>query len=461
MKAKLPFKEVHCLGIGGVGVCGIARLLAGYGVAVSGADSQRSMITQQLVEEGIDVFIGQVSERLADADVVVYSSAVKEDNPAMVAAKASGATVMKRAEMLGVLMNLQKGIAISGTHGKTTTTSLVAYILYSAGVDPSFSIGGELQSLNEYARLGQGDYFVAEADESDASFLHLSPDMAIVTNIDLDHMETYSGSLDVLCDTFASFISRLPVNGLAVLPADDPNLSCVLTAAACPCVTFGVNEQADYRVHDFSPHGLQSHFNVTTPEGELTVTLNLPGQHNAQNAAAAIAVARAVGVPDAKILKALLDFPGVGRRFSVRGELPVPGGKALLIDDYGHHPAAVDVTLSAARDAFPDRRLVLVFQPHRYTRTRDLLIDFAKALANADVLIVLEVYSAGEAVIESADGQTLCRSIEAEGKVIPLFVPDIDALPDTLQAVLQAGDVVLLQGAGTIGKVASTVLGLG
>ncbi|MDF1654211.1 MAG: UDP-N-acetylmuramate--L-alanine ligase [Coxiellaceae bacterium] len=447
------------MGVGGVGMCGVAEILRAHGYEVTGSDIKESANTQRLQALGVDITIGHNAENVKRADAVVYSSAISDSNPEWQAAKAKGIPVIKRAEMLAELMHLEHGIAIAGTHGKTTTTSLVTHLLLKADLNPSFAIGGELKGINRYANLGAGDYFVAEADESDASFLHYAPEIAVVTNIDADHMETYAGSFDKLKQTFTEFLHNIAQGGLAVLAYDDETVRELIPQVKCRVITYGFHADADVQVLQFSQKGLKSHFTVRWKDGrEHAFCLNFPGQHNVLNAVAALCIADELNVDMAVVAQAFADFPGVGRRFHVHGSLPVSGGEALIIDDYGHHPHEVKVTLQAARQAWPDQRLVLVFQPHRYTRTRDLLLDFAQSLAEADVLVLLEVFSAGETPIENADSQALCQSIADIGKVIPIFVPDDKQLASTLQKVLQANDIVLMQGAGSIGAMAKQLL---
>lgn len=452
-------KTIHCMGVGGVGMCGVAELLHAHGMTVTGSDIKDGPTTQRLKSLGVSVTIGHDARNIEQADVVVYSSAIKSDNPEWQAAIAKGIPMVKRAEMLAELMNLQRGIAIAGTHGKTTTTSLVTHMLLTADMKPSYAIGGELKGVNRYAELGSGGYFVAEADESDASFLHYAPEIAVVTNVDADHMETYQGSFDRLKQTFREFLQNIQDGGLAVLSFDDVTLQSLLPELGCRVKTYGLDARADLCLTSFEQRGLQSYFSVRWLDGrELSFCLNFPGQHNVLNAMAAIIIADELKLDMGIVAKAFETFPGVGRRFHVHGSLPVANGEALIIDDYGHHPHEVKVTLQAVRQAWPEKRLVLVFQPHRYTRTRDLLLDFAQALAEADVLVLLEVYPAGEEHIENADGEALCRSIKDIGRVIPIFVPDDRQLASTMQKVLQGGDVVLMQGAGSIGGMAKQLI---
>lgn len=452
-------RVIHCMGIGGVGVCGVAELLHAHGYSVTGSDIKQSANTDRLQAMGIAITIGHDCKNIEKADAVVYSSAIHSDNPEWQAAQKKGLPVVQRAEMLAELMNLESGIAIAGTHGKTTTTSMAAHVLLTADKQPSFAIGGELKGVNRYAQLGCGDYFVAEADESDASFLHYHPDIAVVTNIDADHMETYQGCFDRLKKTFLDFLGNVPTNGLAVVFHDDEAIQALLPDLGCRVATYGVSPDADLTLLDFRQEGLKSYFTVRERDGaEESYCLNFPGRHNVLNAMAVIIIAKELGVDAATISQALLTFPGVGRRFCVRGELKVQSGEALIIDDYGHHPHEVDVTLQALRQAWPERRAVLVFQPHRYSRTRDLLPEFADVLSYADVLVLLDVHAAGEAPIVGADSAALCQAIEERGRTKPIHVSDVDALLRVLPGVLRPNDVVLMQGAGSIGGMANQLL---
>jgi UDP-N-acetylmuramate--alanine ligase len=454
-------QHIHLIGVGGVGMCGIAELLKAHGYSVSGSDAKDSVNLQRLRALGIQTKVGHRAEHVAHADIVVYSSAINDSNPEWQAAKQAGVPLLQRAEMLAELMVLACGVAVSGTHGKTTTTGLVTHLLLSAGQDPSYAIGGELLGIKRYAALGKGAAFVAEADESDASFLHLRPKVAIVTNIEPDHMSTYEGSLLKLEQTFASFVANLPAEGLAVLCWDDARVRPLRTKLPCRAASYGFSPEADYVISNCQQEGLQTGFCLCGPDGEQQhLQVNLPGRHNVLNAVAAIVVARYFAVAWSDIDAGLRSFPGVGRRFHIHGALPVKGGEALVIDDYGHHPSAVQVTLEAARQAWPTRRLVLVFQPHRYSRTKDLLLDFAKSLAAADVLVLLDVYAAGEAAISGADGAALCQAIAQLGQVEPLFVPDDAVLASTLQQLLEPDDVVIMQGAGNISAMAKALLGV-
>jgi UDP-N-acetylmuramate--alanine ligase len=453
MKHKV--KRVHFVGIGGVGMSGIAEVLLNLGFEVSGSDLGDNATTRRLRSLGARVMQGHATENLNEADVVVVSTAVKDDNPEVAAARERHIPVVPRAMMLAELMRFRQGIAVAGTHGKTTTTSLIASILGEAGMDPTFVIGGRLEAAGSNARLGTGEFLVAEADESDASFLYLTPVMAVVTNIDADHMETYGHDFGRLKQAFVDFIQRLPFYGMAVLCLDDPNVREIIPQITKPVTTYGVAEDAAVRAVDISHRGGRMEFRVVRPDmPELAVTLNLPGHHNVLNALAAISVAMEVGASDAAIVKGLAEFRGVGRRFQRYGEIPLAaGGSFTLIDDYGHHPVEMAATLAAVRGAFPGRRLVLAFQPHRYTRTRDLFEDFVKVLSTVDVLLLAEVYPAGEAPIVAADGRALARAIRVAGRVEPIFVETAADLPEAIRNVAQDGDVVVTMGAGSVGQV--------
>jgi len=448
-------KRVHFVGIGGVGMCGIAEVLHNLEFKVSGSDLRESPNTERLRGLGVQIGIGHDKKLVQGANVVVVSSAVDETNPEVIAARTQKIPVVPRAEMLGELMRLQRGIAIAGTHGKTTTTSLIACCLAEGGIDPTFVIGGRLNSFGANARLGHGQYLVAEADESDASFLHLFPFMAVVTNIDADHMATYGDDFGRLKQAFIDFLHNLPFYGLAVLCVDDPVVREIATRVHKPMLTYGFAADADLRAEDVRQEGLTMHFTAVRRGGaRFAVALNHPGLHNVLNALAAIAIAQEVGVPQAAIVKALASFSGIGRRFQINGRVPVNGGDVILVDDYGHHPREIAVTVAAARAAYPKRRLVVVFQPHRYTRTRDLLDDFSAVLAEIDVVLVTEVYSAGEKPISGADGRSLVRAVRARG-ANPVFVEDVQQLPQQLRGILRANDVLLTLGAGSIGAVAA------
>ncbi len=457
MKHKV--KRVHFVGIGGSGMSGIAEVLLTQGYQVSGSDLTATATTRRLTGLGARIAAGHAAGNIAGADVVVVSTAVASDNPEVVAAREAGIPVVPRALMLAELMRLKQGIAVAGTHGKTTTTSLIASVLAEGGLDPTFVIGGKLVSADANARLGTGEFLVAEADESDASFLVLQPVLAVITNIDADHMETYGHDFARLKEAFLNFAQRLPFYGVAVLCVDDANIRDIVPSITKPIVTYGIAEDAQLRATSVEHDGGRMRFvavSASTPP--LPVVLNLAGVHNVQNALAAIAVGREVGVGDPAIARALAEFKGVGRRFQRFGEIAIAGGGAYtLIDDYGHHPAEMAATLAATRGSFPGRRLVLVFQPHRYTRTRDLFEDFVGVLATVDMVLLTEVYPAGEAPIVAADGRALARALRVSGKVEPIFVDDVAELPAAIRAVVKGGDVVLTMGAGSIGQVAPTL----
>lgn len=454
-------KNIHFVGIGGAGMSGIAEVLLNQGFKVSGSDLSANSTTQRLKKLGAKVFKGHAEDNVASADVVVTSTAVKEDNPEVIAARERNIPIVPRAMMLAELMRFKQGIAVAGTHGKTTTTSLIASILAEAGMDPTFVIGGRLEAAGTNARLGSGDFLVAEADESDASFLLLNPILAVITNIDQDHMETYGHDFSRLKQAFVDFTSHLPFYGMAVVCVDDPVVREILPRITKPVWTYGLSEDAKVRATKVKASNGQMKFTVTRVNGKTTkldITLNLPGMHYVLNALAAIAVATEVGASDAAIVKALAEFKGVGRRFERHGEVSLPaGGSFTLIDDYGHHPVEMAATVEAARGAFPGRRLVLAFQPHRYTRTRDLFEDFVKVLSSVDALLLTEVYPAGEAPIVAADGRALARAVRVAGKVEPVFVENVSEFPDAVQAMAQNGDVVLVMGAGSIGQVAGNL----
>jgi len=455
MKHKI--KNIHFVGVGGSGMSGIAEVLVNLGFGISGSDLADNATTRRLAGLGVRIATGHAGDNIGNADAVVVSTAVKEDNPEVQAARARKIPLVPRAQMLAELMRLKRGIAVAGTHGKTTTTSLVASILAEGGMDPTFVIGGRLNAAGANARLGSGDFLVAEADESDASFLFLSPVISIVTNIDADHMETYGHDFGRLKQTFVDFLQRLPFYGVAVLCADDPNVREIMPQVSKQIVSYGVNESANVRAENVVAEDGCMKFDCVRVNGSVTrfpVTLNLPGMHNVLNALAAIAVATEVGVSDAAIVKALAEFKGVGRRFQRYGEVALPaGGSFTLVDDYGHHPAEMRATIAAARGAFPGRRLMLAFQPHRYTRTRDCFEDFVSVLSSVDALVLAEVYAAGEAPIVAADGRTLARSLRVAGRVDPVFVENIADVPRTILEVARAGDVVITMGAGSIGGV--------
>lgn len=448
-------ERIHFVGIGGAGMGGIAEVLLNEGYKISGSDLGPNPVVERLTALGADIQFGHKAENIQGASVVVVSSAIKTDNPEVNAALEQRIPVVRRAQMLAELMRFRHGIAIAGTHGKTTTTSLVSSIFAEAGADPTFVIGGLLNSAGTNARLGAGRYLIAEADESDASFLHLQPMAAIITNIEPDHMETYQGDFDKMKSTYLEFCHNLPFYGAVVLCIDDPVLRELMPRIGRTIITYGFSADADYRISEFSQAGTRTHFIVTDPSGHSrTIELNLPGRHNALNATAAFAMAQDEGVPEAAILAAFSKFEGIGRRFQQYGEFDTGRGKVLLVDDYGHHPSEVAATVAAARNAWPERRLVMAYQPHRYTRTRDLYEDFAKVLSTVDSLLLLEVYSAGEAPIAGADSRSLCRSIRARGQLDPIYVATPADLPAALADVLQDGDVLMTQGAGNIGALA-------
>jgi UDP-N-acetylmuramate--alanine ligase len=456
MKHKV--KNIHFVGIGGAGMSGIAEVLMNLDFKVSGSDLAKNDTTKRLEKFGAKVYQGHATENLSEADVVVVSSAGNEKNPEIIAARAKNIPVVPRALMLAELMRFRQGIAVAGTHGKTTTTSLIASILAEAGMDPTFVIGGKLEAASANARLGTGEYIVAEADESDASFLHLTPVMAVVTNIDQDHMDTYEHSFDKLKSAFVEFLQQLPFWGMAVVCVDDANIREILPRVTKPVMTYGFSEEARIRARNVRADNGKMHFTVDRINGVTTtfdVTLNLPGNHYVLNALAAIAIASELNIEDEFIIKALAEFKGVGRRFERYGEIATKGGTFTLIDDYGHHPVEMKAVIAAARDAFPKRRLVLAFQPHRFTRTRDCFEDFVRVLSTADAVILTEVYSAGEAPIVAADARSLIRAVRVAGKVEPLFVETTDEMPQAILNMAQANDVVIVMGAGSIGHVAA------
>ena len=463
----LDFRRVHFVGIGGAGMSGIAEVLHNLGYAVSGSDKNDSAVTRRLGGLGIQIHKGHDASNVADADVLVVSSAIKAENPELSGARERRVPVVPRAEMLGELMRFRRGIAVAGTHGKTTTTSLVASVLAEGGLDPTFVIGGQLLAAGTHARLGTGEYLVAEADESDGSFLLLNPVIAIVTNIDADHLENYGGDYAQVKKAFADFLHRLPFYGVAVLCADDAEVVELAQSSARRQLTYAIGDSehaaaADVRASGIRQEGARMHFALHLPESAaLQVTLNLPGLHNVQNALAAAAVGWQLGVEPLAIARALGGFQGVGRRFQFRGELAIDGGKVLLVDDYGHHPRELAAVFAAARGGWPKRRLVVAFQPHRYTRTRDLLDDFANVLADVDVLVLTEVYPAGEAPISGADGRALARAVRARGKVDPVLVEHPRDLKNALPALLADDDLLLLLGAGDIGAAANEIAAAG
>lgn len=456
-------QRIHMVGVGGSGMSGIAEVLVNLGFQVSGSDLRQSSVTERLGAMGVRVTAGHRAELVHNADVVVISSAVREDNVELLAAREQRIPVVPRAEMLAELMRHRYGIAVAGTHGKTTTTSLIAAIFAAASLDPTFVIGGRVNSTGTHAQLGAGRFLIAEADESDASFLHLQPMVTVVTNIEADHMETYGGDFSQLRRTFIEFLHNLPFYGLAVLCVDDAVLRGFRDDLGRPMLGYGFHQSADYRIADMRPEGLCTHFTVHRPAGHapLVVRLNMPGRHNVLNATAAVAVATDQGIDDAVIVESLRAFSGVGRRFTVHPAL-VLGGKTLtLVDDYGHHPTEVAATLASARQAWPDRRIAMVYQPHRFTRTRDLYDDFVAVLSDTDLLLLLEVYPAGEDVIAGADSRSLARSIRQRGSIDPLYAADAAEVPALLADLLEDEDVLITQGAGDIAALAQQLRHLG
>lgn len=464
MKAQQPngmgrIRHIHMIGIGGAGMGGIAEVLLNLGYEVSGSDLKANTVTQRLMGMGATVHIGHDASNIEQCDVVVTSSAVNEQNPEVIAARARRLPIVPRAEMLAELMRFRHGIAVAGTHGKTTTTSLIASLMAEGGLDPTFVIGGRLNSAGTNARLGSSHFLVAEADESDASFLYLQPMTAVVTNIDADHMATYGGDFGRLRQTFIEFLHHLPFYGIAVMCLDDAVVQEILPEVTRQVITYGIDSEADICATNLRQDGLYTHFTVSRPGQPewLQVTLHMPGRHNVLNALAAIAVAHEVGVSDEAICRGLQQFTGVGRRFTLTAEVQTANGKVQLVDDYGHHPREVAATIQAARAAWPERRLVVAFQPHRYTRTRDLFDDFSGVLSEVDVLLMLEVYAAGEQPVPGADSRGLCRAIRARGLVDPIYVGEIAELSRTLSGVLQDGDVIITMGAGDIGAAAQSL----
>ncbi len=447
-------QRIHFVGIGGTGMSGIAEVLLNLGYAISGSDIKESATTERLANLGIHVTIGHQRENITQIDVVVISSAIDRKNPEVDEAYQQRIPVIPRAEMLAELMRFRFGIAVAGTHGKTTTTSLTASLLAEGGLDPTFVIGGRLNSAGTNAQLGSGNYLVAEADESDASFLYLQPMIAIVTNIDQDHMATYENSYARLKETFVEFLHHLPFYGLAVLCLDDEGVREILPSLSKPMVTYGVHEDADFRAINIQQKGMNTHFTVLRrgDYAPLEVTLNMPGWHNMLNALAAIAVATKLAVDDTAIQRSLCSFKGIGRRFQIQGDLPVRNGIVTLVDDYGHHPREIAATLEALKQAWSNRRSIIIFQPHRYTRTRDLFEDFVQVLAGVDVLILMDIYPAGESVITGADGRSLSRAIRLRGQVDPIFVEHWEDLPKLLAGIIHEDDVILTMGAGNVGQ---------
>ncbi len=452
-------RRIHFVGIGGVGMCGIAEVLLNLGYQVSGSDLKASPVTERLAGFGAEIHIGHRAENAEHADVLVVSSAINPENPEVARALERRIPVVPRAEMLAELMRYRHGIAVAGTHGKTTTTSLIASVFAAAGLDPTFVIGGRLTAAGTNAQLGTSRYLVAEADESDASFLHLQPMVSVVTNIDADHMATYGGDFNRLKKTFVDFLHNLPFYGLAVLCVDDPVVREILPQVKRPIVTYGFDEGADLRAVDVRQEGMRTFFTVLRKDREaLAVSVNMPGRHNVLNALATIAIASDEGIEDAAIVAGLAGFQGVGRRFQVYGELPVDGGKVMLVDDYGHHPREVAAVIKAVRDGWPGRRLVMVYQPHRYSRTRDLYDDFVQVLGEANVLLLMEVYPAGEEPIPGADSRQMCHSIRQRGVLDPIYVERGTDLAPLLKPLLRPNDILLCQGAGDIGGVAPQLI---
>ncbi len=450
-------RKVHFVGIGGAGMSGIADVMHTLGYQVSGSDIASSAVTERLKNIGVKVYNKHVAENVSDVDVVVTSTAIQQENVEVETAKAKRIPVVPRAEMLAELMRFSHGIAVAGTHGKTTTTSLVTSILAEAGLDPTYVIGGKLNSSATHARLGKGKYLVAEADESDASFLYLQPMIAIVTNVDADHLPTYGGDFSRLKQAFVEFLHHLPFYGLAVVCIDDAEVRGLLPEITRPVIRYGTDSEADVCASNIRYQGSQTLFDVLLPDAKSTIeiTLNMPGHHNVLNALAAICVAHELGVTVQHIQKALLEFEGIGRRMHMYGDIKLQQGTVTLVDDYAHHPTEIAATLSASKNAWPDKRMVAVFQPHRYTRTRDLFEDFSQVLNECDVLIITEIYAAGEEPIAGADGRALCAAIRARGRVNPIFIDDVEQLGSNLQTILQDGDLVLTMGAGSIGRIAS------
>ncbi|KXS50712.1 MAG: UDP-N-acetylmuramate:L-alanine ligase [Marinobacter sp. T13-3] len=457
-------RHIHFVGIGGAGMSGIAEVLKNQGYEVSGSDIKDSPVTGRLRALGVEVQIGHREENSAKADVVVVSTAVSSDNPEVSAARSRRVPIVPRAEMLAEIMRYRHGIAIAGTHGKTTTTSLIASVLGEAGLDPTFVIGGKLNSAGTNAQLGGSRYLVAEADESDASFLHLTPVISVVTNIEADHMDTYGGDIEKLKQTFVDFLHNLPFYGVAVMCVDDAYVREIIPRISRAIITYGIdNPEADYRAEEIYSDGLKTRFVVRRPGGrpDLQVELKMPGRHNVLNALAAIAVATDEGVDDQAICSGLAGFAGVGRRFQVYGEYQIEQGSVTLVDDYGHHPTEVQAVIRAAREAWPERRIVMLYQPHRFSRTRDLYEDFVRVLSEVDALLLMEVYAAGESAIPGADGRALCRSIRQRGNVEPVFVEKNDNIESVLSNVLRDGDLLITQGAGDIGGVAARLAAAG
>ena len=455
-------KRIHFIGIGGAGMCGIAEVLINQKYTISGSDAKSSANTDRLALLGVRVTLSHAAENVMGADVVVCSTAIDENNPEIQWAKKNRVPIVPRAEMLAELMRYRHGIAVAGTHGKTTTTSMIASVLEAAKLDPTFIIGGLVNNFGSNARLGESQYMVAEADESDASFLHLQPMLSVITNIEEDHMATYEGDFNKLKRTFIEFVHNLPFYGVVIVCIDDPAVREITTDLSRGVITYGVSDDADFRISRIEAKGHVSEFTVVCPDGsELPIVLDMPGKHNVLNATAAIAVGFDENIEPAAIQQGLANFKGVGRRFQVYGEYPISEGRATLVDDYGHHPTEVRATIEAARQSFPGQRIVMVFQPHRYSRTRDLYNDFVEVLSDVDALILLDVYSAGEALIVGADSRSMSHSIRQCGKINPIHVRTIDQVSGILKGVLQDGDVVLTQGAGTVGTLAENLAEMG
>ena len=456
------FPRVHFIGIGGAGMSGIAEVLVTLGYKVSGSDQNETAVTARLAQMGATVFRGHSAQHISNADVVVISSAIKAENPELAAAHAKRIPVVPRAEMLAELMRFKRGIAIAGTHGKTTTTSLAASVLSEGGLDPTFVIGGQLLSAGANAKLGSGQWLVAEADESDGSFLRLNPLIAVVTNIDADHLENYGGDFNQVKAAFSEFLHRLPFYGLAVLCIDDAEVNALAEQMPRHVMSYGLSERADVRASDIRQQGGSMSFTLHLPESQpLQVKLNLPGTHNVLNALAAAAIGWQLGVDAQAIARALENFQGIGRRFNIKGEIEFARGQVLLVDDYGHHPRELEAVFAAARGGWPDRRLVVAFQPHRYSRTRDLFDEFAAVLSTVDAVVLTEVYAAGEAPIVGADAKSLARAVRSRGRIDPVVVGSVQELPELLVDVLNDGDLLLVMGAGDIGHVASDIAARG
>ena len=453
-------KTIHFVGIGGAGMCGIAEVLFNQGYKITGSDISVSANTKRLSKLGVEIFLGHKRENIRQADAVIFSSAVDKENPELIAAVEEEKPILARAEMLAELMRYRHSIAIAGTHGKTTTTSIVASILAEGGRDPTFVIGGVLNSVGASAQLGESKYLVAEADESDASFLHLQPMVAVVTNIEADHMDTYQGDFENLKKHFIEFLHNLPFYGLAVLCVDDAVVKEILPEISRPKITYGFSKKADFRILNYKQKANNISFDVSRPNKDelLPVSLNMPGRHNALNATASIVIATDEGIEDAHICSGIQNFSGVGRRFEIQGKFPHSNGEVMLIDDYGHHPTEVSATIRALRQGWPKNRLIMIYQPHRYTRTKDLYEDFVDVLSEVDVLLLLEVYSAGEVKIPGADSRSLCRSIRLRGKLDPLYVQDASDVTELLRDLLEPGDILLTQGAGSVGALSKDIM---